>query len=242
MVDPSFNSLKPKKVLYWLMGDQAGRTLSGTWNWLWGIPLEQGGKISEEIAREALAAMEDSVLELKKAVAKVMAVHQQAQATYEGKQKECREAEHHALLATRSGNQEAARLAMTRAIKIEEVLPHLLERILKVEGLLKSSKEKLRHEQEHLEALRLDMENMTALTNVNQAMSTINGLQQNLKLSPAQHQFSSAKTAIEQRHAEVDAIAELLESPAEQLNAEMGRMVLDEELTRRLRLLAEGYE
>lgn len=222
------------------MGEKAGRTLSGTWNWLWGIPLEQGGKLTEEIARQALASMQESVLELTQAVAKVMAAYRQAKSTYETKQKECCDAEHQALLATRNGNPEAARLAMTRAIKIEEVLPRLKERVEKAESLLKSSKEKLRLEQERLEAFKLDMENMAALTDVNQALAAINGLQRDFNLHPAKDQFSEAKTAIERRHSEMDAMAELMESPAEQLNAEMGRMVLDDEITRRLKRLAEG--
>lgn len=32
-----------KKVLYWLMGDKAGRTIVGAWNWMWALPVESGG-------------------------------------------------------------------------------------------------------------------------------------------------------------------------------------------------------
>jgi phage shock protein A len=240
MLNSLFKGSMPKKILYWLVGEKAGRTLSGTWNWLWGIPLEQGGKLAEEIARQALASMQESVLELTHAVAKVMAAHRQATATYEKKKQDCCDAEHQALLATRDGNTEAARFAMTRAIKMEEVLPHLKERVEKAESLMKSSKEKLHLEQERLEALKLDMENMAALTDVNQALSIINGLQRDFNLNPAKDQFSDAKTAIERRHSEMDAMAELLESPTEQLNAEMGRMVLDDEITHRLKRLEKG--
>jgi phage shock protein A len=240
MMNSFFRNFTTKKMMYWVMGEKAGRTLAGTWNWLWGIPLEQGGKLTEKIAREALASMQESVLELTQAVAKVMAAHRQAKAIYEKKQQECCDAEHQALLATRDGNTEAARLAIARAIKIEEVLPSLKARVEKAENLFKSSKDKLRLEQERLEALKLDMENMAALTDVNQALAAINGLQHDFDLNSAKDQFSDAKTAIERRHSEMDAMTELMESPTEQLNAEMGRLVLDDEITRRLKRLTEG--
>ncbi len=28
------------------MGDKAGRTIVGSWNWLWGMPVESGGKVA----------------------------------------------------------------------------------------------------------------------------------------------------------------------------------------------------
>ncbi|NJK73671.1 MAG: PspA/IM30 family protein, partial [Microcoleus sp. SU_5_6] len=43
-----------KKAVYWLMGDKAGRTLVGVWNWLWGIPVESGGQVAVEVAEESL--------------------------------------------------------------------------------------------------------------------------------------------------------------------------------------------
>ena len=47
-----------KKVLYWLMGEKAGRTIVGTWNWLWGIPVESGGKVSVAVAEESLRSID----------------------------------------------------------------------------------------------------------------------------------------------------------------------------------------
>ncbi|BAZ15604.1 PspA/IM30 family protein [Calothrix sp. NIES-4071] len=47
-----------KKAIYWLMGERAGRTIVGTWNWLWGIPVEQGGKVAVAVAEESLQSMQ----------------------------------------------------------------------------------------------------------------------------------------------------------------------------------------
>lgn len=39
-----------KKAIYWVMGERAGRTIVGTWNWLWGMPVESGGKVAVAVA------------------------------------------------------------------------------------------------------------------------------------------------------------------------------------------------
>ena len=58
-----------KKVMYWLIGEKAGRTIVGTWNWLWGIPIDSGGKIAVAVAEESLQSMQEGVQRLAEAVA-----------------------------------------------------------------------------------------------------------------------------------------------------------------------------
>jgi phage shock protein A len=55
---------------------------------LWGIPIESGGKIAVESARESLESMQKSLAELTESVAKVVAAQQSAQAQYEAKKQE----------------------------------------------------------------------------------------------------------------------------------------------------------
>ncbi len=57
-----------KKVLYWLMGEKAGRTIVGAWNWLWGLPVASGGEVSVVVAEESLRSMQESVQKLATAV------------------------------------------------------------------------------------------------------------------------------------------------------------------------------
>lgn len=68
-----------KKVLYWLMGDKAGRTVVGTWNWLWGMPVESGGRVAVEVAEESLRSMQESVQKLTHAVSTQVAAYQTKQ-------------------------------------------------------------------------------------------------------------------------------------------------------------------
>ncbi len=104
-----------KKLIYWFMGDRAARLLVGTWNWLWGLPIQSGGKIAVEVAEESLRSMQASVAQLMQSVAKVKAAYEQAKEKYEIKKREFQQAEKQAILAHHNGNEEAARLAMSKA-------------------------------------------------------------------------------------------------------------------------------
>ncbi|MGB3557616.1 MAG: hypothetical protein WBA24_03655, partial [Geitlerinemataceae cyanobacterium] len=65
-----------KRAIYWLMGEKAGRTIVGTWNWLWGIPVESGGKGAGAVAEESLRSMQESVQRLTQAVSTQIAAYQ----------------------------------------------------------------------------------------------------------------------------------------------------------------------
>lgn len=64
-------------------GEKAGRAIVGTWNWLWGLPVESGGKIAVETAEEALRDMQASVQKLSEAVATQVAAYQRAKQKYQ---------------------------------------------------------------------------------------------------------------------------------------------------------------
>ncbi|AFZ12519.1 PspA/IM30 family protein [Crinalium epipsammum PCC 9333] len=101
-----------KKIFYWFIGETAGRSAVGIWKWLWGLPVEPGGKIAEKVAQESLQFMQQSVVQLTEAVARVVAPYQQAQEKYRKKQEEYHQAERQPQLAYRQGHEEAARLAI----------------------------------------------------------------------------------------------------------------------------------
>jgi phage shock protein A len=98
-----------KDFIYWVMGEKAGRTIVGTWNWLWGIPVEAGGKVAVAVAEESLQSMQESVQKLAQAVAMQVGSYERAKQKYEGKVQELKKFEQQAALAHKSGNEEAAR-------------------------------------------------------------------------------------------------------------------------------------
>jgi len=219
------------------MGDRAARLLIGTWNWLWGLPVQSGGKIAVEVAEESLLSMQTSVAKLTESVAQIKAAHEKASEKYRVKQQEFKLIESQALLAHQNGNTEAARLAMGKAILIEQLLPQLAAQVTQSENWLLAMKEKLYQEQQKLETYKVQTQNLKALSEVNEALATIAKVNTDLRLDSARSQFEAAESAIHHRHRKVSAFSELSENPTEKLTAELNQLTLDDEITRRFHQL-----
>jgi phage shock protein A len=121
-----------RKAIYWLMGERAGRTVVGTWNWLWGMPIESGGKLAVAVAEDSLQSMQEAVQKLAHAVAMQEGSYKTAKSKYESKVKELQTFEQQAKISQNAGNPEAAKMAMMRAIQTEQILPKLEEMVLGV--------------------------------------------------------------------------------------------------------------
>lgn len=230
-----------KKFIYWLMGEKAGRTIVGTWNWLWGLPVESGGQISVEVAEESLRSMQESVQKLAQAVSTQVASYQRAKQKYEEKVKEMNTFERQAATAQKNGNVEAARLAMSKAISIEQFLPQLEAQVQQAEHYVNSAKEKLNRERVKLEEYKTHLDNMKDLAEINQALGEIAKVNSDLSIESARSQFEQAKNAVERRNIKEQAYAELSENPAENLQADLNQMSVDDEVSRRLKML-EGND
>lgn len=229
-----------KKVIYWLMGEKAGRTIVGTWNWLWGIPVEQGGKVAVATAEESLRSMQESVQKLASAVAKQTAAYQRAKQKYREKVKELQTFENQAATAKRAGNEQAARIALGKVIQIEQLLPQLESQVKQAEQYVNSSKDKLNRERMKLEEYKTDMQNMKDLDEINAALGEIAKVNNEFDIGSAKSQFESAKNAVQRRNLEQNALAELSENPAEKLEADLQQMTRDEEIDRRLQMLDDS--
>jgi phage shock protein A len=227
-----------KSLLFWLMGDRAGRTLVAIWHWLWGKPLEGGGKIAVEVAQESLYAMQHSVHQLAASVAKVVAAQEKAKLQYQQKQKEAKQAESQAILAQAQGNEEGARLALTRAIEIERVLPPLAAQVEQANQAVSQLQEKLKQERQKLETYKIQMQNLKAIAEVNEALSVITEVNGELDSASARNQFEQAQSAIAGRNLELKAFADLSENPHEKLQSTLDQMTLDEEINQRLQRLS----
>jgi phage shock protein A len=224
-----------------VLGETAGRSLVSIWKWLWGLPIESGGKIAEQVAQESLQSMQQSVAELTDAVAKVTATYEQVKQQYNRKQEEFYQAERQAKLAYSKGNQEAARLAITKAISIEKILPQLSDRVTEIEAKMIAAKEKLTRERERIEAYKLYLANLKALTEMNQAMADIHKITTELALESARSQFEEAKDSIEKRSLLEKIRGDLQDNPTEKLQADIDKLVTEDEISRRFqKLLVEN--
>ena len=231
-----------RDMVYWLMGDRAGRSLISVWNWLWGMPIESGGKISVEAAQESLYTMQESVQRLTEAVAQMAASHEKAKAKLHSKTQEFQSLQEQAALAQQQGHAEAARLAMGKALLIEQVLPSLSAHVSQAEQILTMHRERLLREQQRLETYRMELRNLKDLSEVNDALAAITRLDSSLQVDSARSQFETAQSAVQRRYLKTSALAELSESSAEKLTADLEKLTLDDEITQRLQQLSPTIE
>ena len=229
-----------RKAIYWLMGEKAGRTIVGTWNWLWGMPIESGGKLAVAVAEDSLQSMQEAVQKLAHAVAMQEGSYKTAKSKYESKVKELQTFEQQAKIAQNGGNPEAAKMAMMRVIQTEQILPKLEEMVLQAEQAVKASKDKLNRERMKLETYKSDMQNMKDMSEVNAALEQIAKVNNEFDIGSAKNDFEKAKSAVERRNLGAQAIAEMSENPAEKLQAEMENMTMDDEVSRRLQMLNDS--
>jgi phage shock protein A len=226
-----------KKAIYWLMGEKAGRTLVGTWNWLWGLPVESGGQVAVNVAEESLRSMQEAVHKLATAVATQVAAYERAKQKYDQKEAEMRKLEQQAAIAQRNGNEDAARLAMTKVIQIEQILPQLKIQVDQAEQYVKAAKDKLNRERLKLEEYKTQLSNMKDMSEINKALAEIAKVNNDLSIDSARSQFEQAKSAVERKNLQQNAMAELSENPNEKLQADLEGMVIDDEVSRRLKSL-----
>ena len=226
-----------KKITYWLLGETAGRTSVALWKRLWGVPVEAGGKVAQKVATESIISMQESIAQLSTAVAKVVSTYNLAQQQYNNKLKDFQEAEKQAQLAYSKGNEDAARLAITKAIAVEKILPQLKERVESAQQTMNKAKAKLKRETERLEAYKLELENLESLTLVNQAMAEMGGISSEWDLDSARSHFSEAKNNIEKKALLEEAKAELAENPNEILADEIDALSLEAEIEKRFKRL-----
>ena len=229
-----------KKAVYWIMGERAGRTIVGTWNWLWGIPVESGGKVAVAVAEESLQSMQEAVQKLAVAVAAQEGAYKTAKNKYEAKIKEFNTLEQQAMVAQKGGNEEGARMAMSKAIQTEQILPKLAEMVKQAETAVKASKDKLNRERMKLESYKADMQNMKDMSEVNEALAMIAKVNNEFDIGSAKSDFEKARGAVERRNLQTEALAELSENPTEKLQAEIENMTLDDEVARRLQRLQDS--
>lgn len=226
-----------KSVVYWLMGERAGRVVMATWNWLWGRPIEAGGKIAVEVAQESLNAMQTSVHQLTEAVAQAVAAYEQANQHYTQNRDDAARSAHQATQAFERGSEDAARLAMARAIEIERVLPRFETQVNQANQAVQRLKDKLCQERQKLESYQVQLQTLKSLAKVNEAMAVIADVGSELKVDSARSQFKAAQAAIEGRNLQAQAFQALSENPVEKLQTSLDQISLDSEIEQRLQQL-----
>ncbi len=228
-----------KGFIYWLLGERAGRVVLGSWNWLWGRPVEQGGDMSVKVAEEAFRDIQLSVQRLTEAVATQVSAYRRAQQLYQQKVKEYENFERQALTAKQQGRTELARQALSKALTIEQILPELQERVQKAEEYANAARARLEKEQLQLEQYKSRLQNMKDLNEINNALATMAQVSDQYNIDSARTQFEEASGAVQRKKFQVEALNELSENPGEKVEQELKQLSLDAELDRRMGLLGD---
>ncbi|MEN9222005.1 MAG: PspA/IM30 family protein [Thermostichus sp. BF3_bins_97] len=226
-----------RKVIYGIFGQRAGSVIVGTWNWLWGIPVDKGGTGAVMVAEESLRTMQESVQRLTEAVATQVASYQRAEQKYMQKVREYQALENKARLAAQRGDQEAARLAMSQALQIEAILGPLKENVETADRYVTAAKQRLAREKEKLATYKNELSNMKDINEVNQALEQMTRVNNAYNIDSAKSQFEAAKNAVQARQFKARAMSELSEDRTEQISAQLDNMAMDDEVSRRLAML-----
>lgn len=232
-----------KKFIYWLMGERGGQATMGVWNWLWGIaPESPQPQVSLEAAEQSLQLMQESVKKLEEAVSTQNSAYQRAKQKYQAKVKEIEKFEQEALLAEQNGNEHQARLALSKAIQIEKILPQLAEQVKRAENYVNLSQQRLHQERMKLEAYQTDLANLKDMQEINEALELVAKVNNELNINSARSQFEEIKSTVEQRHLEQQALAELTMNAEEKLGADIERLATEEEISRRLETFRKSHQ
>jgi phage shock protein A len=231
-----------KSMVYWLMGDRAGRVMVASWNWVWGKPVAQGGKVAVEVAQESIRSMQGSIAQLTDSVAKAVAAYERVKQQYEGKQSYAQNLERQAAQALKQGHEHQAQLMMGRAIETEKILPVLESQVQKAGQAVESLKTKLERERNKLGSFQIQMQNLQSLAEVNEALAVIASLNSDLEIDSARSQFQEAQLAIENRNVYANAYQELSENPAEKAQEQFESAILEDEVKKRLMKLGAVSE
>jgi phage shock protein A len=231
--------MKMKRFLYWFLGDQAGRLLVSGWNLMWGKPLEAGGKLTLEAAKESLTQMQESVKQLTGSVARVMAVYEQAKNHLAAKQKTLLQAEEQAQLAMAQENEEAARIAVAQTIALEDLLPQLKERVEQAESMVLAAQQKLKLEREKLEACKLAWGNLQAISEMNEALNQVMTITSEVGVDSARSRFFDSEQAIQNRHWRINAQFDLSRHSKDQYTADLQQLTQSHAIEQRMEALRQ---
>jgi phage shock protein A len=226
-----------RSLIHWLAGDRAARVIFASWNWLWGKPLDQGGKLAVEVAQESLHAMQQSVYKLTESISKAVTAYEQAKKQYLQKQTDAKRAELQSAQAYELGDEESARLAMSRTLEIERILPQFETQVQQAETAVIALKEKLYKERQKLESYQTQLQSLKSLAEVNEALAVIANINSDLHIDSARNQFQAAQSAIENRNIQINAFQELSQNPTEKLEATLDKISLDRKIQQRLHQL-----
>jgi phage shock protein A len=163
-----------QKLIIWLFGDELGKSIITSFNWLIEAPPARSPKeektsdqVAIEHASQLLELMRSKVLNLQNVVEQVRQSTQKNQHQYNLKDQRRQELSALVLEYKQMGQIVEARLAMAKAIEIERILPEFKAKLTSSEEMLMRVNEIHAQKESELSLLEIDVENMKAYIAMN---------------------------------------------------------------------------
>jgi phage shock protein A len=165
---------KMKNSIFWLFGDEIGKSMINSFNWLVEAPPERSPKVEKtsneitiEHAAQLLELMRSKVLNLHNVVEQVRQSTRKNQHQYNLKCQYHQGLVKMAAEYKQMGQIVEARLAMAKAIEIERILPEFQAKLTSSEEMLMRVNEIHSQKESELSLLEIDVENMKAYIAMN---------------------------------------------------------------------------
>lgn len=226
-----------KGAINWLFGDDFGKSIINTYNWLLEVPPDRSatkGKTSDEITLEhafqLLELMRSKVTQLQYVVEQVRQSTHRTQHQYKLKCQRHQELLALALEYKRMEQIVEARLAMAKAIEIERILPEFQTKLASSQEMLMRVNDIHIQQESELSLLEMDVENM-------KAWIAMNGYHEakSRELIILKEKLEQSSIAAEDRCYQIQ-IQSQLKNPS---NCELGETLTLQDLDERIRVLED---
>jgi phage shock protein A len=169
-----WNSKNMQNIIIWLFGDELGKSIITSLNWLIEAPPARSSKVEKtsneitiEHASQLLELMRSKVLNLQHVVEQVRQSTHRNQYQYNLKDQRRQDLSALSLEYKHMGQIVEARLAMAKAIEIERILPEFQAKLVNSEEMLMRVNEIHAQKESELSLLEIDVENMKAYIAMN---------------------------------------------------------------------------
>lgn len=207
-------------------GPSLSRLIFATWNWMLGIPIEQGGALAIAAGDEAVNEIERSVIKVTEAVASSGAAVEQATRLFNSTSSEIERLTNAAIQLEEAGKLEDAESAAIEADQYMNALPAIEAQMKDAIQSFDSAQKKLRQLQIELKGHKTQQKLLSAQQQVTASLQAAQVNQ--ASIDGALNTLSKVKESVTRKGDQVKIFGELSEdSTARAINALAGSSALD---------------
>lgn len=207
-------------------GPDLSRLIFSTWNWLLGIPVEQGGRLAIAAGDEALKEIEAAVIKLTEAAAIQGSAVEQSTRLFTSTSLKVEELSRMATELEKVGDMDNAEAAATECVQYMDALPNIEAQMKSAGQAYDNTKRKLRQMQIELKGHKAHQQLLSSQQQVTAALQAAQINQDSI--DGAVNTLGKVKESVNRKASQVEIFGELSEdSTAKAFNAVAGSSALD---------------